>query len=240
MRQPAFLGELRRARRARDDRVQRHNPRVARLGAARVRIHQLGQELLVEAAPVDADAHRLAVRDRHLDDGAEVLVAPLGADVAGVDAILGERRRALGILGEQQMAVVVEVADDRDVDLLDDARDGRGRGLVVDRHPHELAAGLVQGADLRHRGGRRRRCRYWSSTGRRSDGHRPPSRRPHPPPRYVYGSMRSQPQYRDGGGDEERATGNLQTCNGERALHRTPPPAVRRAGPSPRPGDPAP
>ena len=31
---------------------------------ARVLVHQLGQQLLVERAPVDADAHRLAVSDR--------------------------------------------------------------------------------------------------------------------------------------------------------------------------------
>ena len=46
---------------------------------------------------------------------AEVLVAVLGADVAGVDAVLGERPRAGGILRQQEVAVVVEVADDRDV-----------------------------------------------------------------------------------------------------------------------------
>src|SRR5580765_3564778 len=51
------------------------------------------------------------------------------------------------------MAVVMEVADDRNVDLFDDARYGRRRGFVVHRHPHELAAGLVQGTDLGHRGG---------------------------------------------------------------------------------------
>ena len=67
-------------------------------GAAGVGIHHLGQQALVERAPVDADPDRLVVRERDLDDGAEVLVVPLAADVAGIDAILGEGARAVGIL----------------------------------------------------------------------------------------------------------------------------------------------
>ncbi len=39
----------------------------------------------------------------------------LGADVAGVDPVLGERRRRLRVLDQQLVAVVVEVADDRHV-----------------------------------------------------------------------------------------------------------------------------
>src|SRR2546422_7865186 len=38
------------------------------------------EELLVETAPVDADAHGLPVRERHFDDGPEIFVAPLRAD----------------------------------------------------------------------------------------------------------------------------------------------------------------
>ena len=52
-----------------------------------------------------------STRDR--DDRAEVLVAPLAADVARVDAVLASARAQSGILREQQVAVVVEVADDR-------------------------------------------------------------------------------------------------------------------------------
>ena len=37
-------------------------------GATRVLVHQLRQQFLIERAPVGADAHRLAVLDRHLDD----------------------------------------------------------------------------------------------------------------------------------------------------------------------------
>ncbi len=40
----------------------------------------------------------------------------LRADVARVDAVLGKRRGAVGVLGQQQMAVVVKVADERHAD----------------------------------------------------------------------------------------------------------------------------
>ena len=114
--------------------------------AAGVRIHHLGEQVLVERAPVHANADRLAVVDRNLHDGAEILVAPLAADVPGIDAVLGQRARRLGILGEQQVAVVVEVPDDRDIDAgaKDPARDlrhGGGGGIVVHRHPDELRSG---------------------------------------------------------------------------------------------------
>ena len=84
------------------------------VGQRGVRVHQLGQQALVERAPVDADPHRLVVRERDLDDRAEVFVGALAADVAGVDPVLGQGPGAVGIAGEQQVAVVVEVADDRD------------------------------------------------------------------------------------------------------------------------------
>ncbi len=38
------------------------------------------------------------------------------ADIAGIDAVLGQRLGAAGIVGEQLVAVVVEVADQRHVD----------------------------------------------------------------------------------------------------------------------------
>ena len=82
--------------------------------AVGVLLHLRDDELLVERAAVDADAHRLAVVARDAADRRELLVAPLaGADVAGIDAVLVERLRAVGIAREQQVAVVVEVADER-------------------------------------------------------------------------------------------------------------------------------
>ena len=97
-----------------------------------VLVHQLRQQRLVERAPVDADADRLVPFHRDADDRLEVLVVALGADVARVDAVLGEIARRFGILDQQLVAVVVEVADHRHADaqvveLAADLRDGPAR-----------------------------------------------------------------------------------------------------------------
>ena len=82
-----------------------------------VLVHQPRQQFLIERAPVDADAHRLVVLDRHLDDLGELRVAlVLEADIAGIDAVFVERLGAAGVIGQQRVAVVVEVADERHVD----------------------------------------------------------------------------------------------------------------------------
>jgi len=75
-----------------------------------------------------------------------VVFAP---DVAWIDAVLGQRLGAVGVLGQEHVAVVVEVADDRHADLLDDLGDGAGGLVIVDRHAHELAARGVERVDLR-------------------------------------------------------------------------------------------
>ena len=63
--------------------------------SARVLVHERRQQRLVQRAPVDADADRLAVVDGDAHDRLEVLVVALRADVAGVDAVLGERAAPL-------------------------------------------------------------------------------------------------------------------------------------------------
>ena len=88
-----------------------------------------------------------------LDDRREVLVVALGAHVPGIDPVLGQRGGRLGVVGQQLVPVVVEVADDRHVDAeaadLADHLGDRGRRLVgVDRHPHQLRAGVRQARDL--------------------------------------------------------------------------------------------
>ena len=39
-------------------------------------VHHFGEQLLIKTAPIHTDPNRLALIDRHLDDGAEVVVAP--------------------------------------------------------------------------------------------------------------------------------------------------------------------
>ncbi len=116
--------------------------------AVGVLLHLRDDELLVERAAVDADPHRLAAFDRHLADGRELLVAaPAGADVAGIDAVLVERLGARREPGQQQVTVVVEIADQRrratgvEHALLDLGHSRRRLG-DVDGDPHHLRAGF--------------------------------------------------------------------------------------------------
>src|SRR5690606_33261986 len=78
--------------------------------------------------------------------------------VAGVDAVLVEGAGGPFVLGEELVAVVVEVADQGHVDAqVVEARADLGqrprRGGVVHRHAHDLAAGARQLGDLRGGGG---------------------------------------------------------------------------------------
>ena len=151
MRQPARLGQLGGAEGALDHGGHRDVLRVLRFRRLRIGVHHLGQQLLIETAPVHADADRFPVGDGDFDDVAEMIVAALGADVAGIDAVLGESGGTLRILGEQQVAVVVEVPDHGDVHLCHDVRHRLRRGVVIDGHPDQLRPRLVECADLRHR-----------------------------------------------------------------------------------------
>ena len=152
------FGELRAADCRGHERLADDVRRVERMGRAGVLIHQARQQLLVEAPPVDADAHGLAVVDRTLDHHGELRVAPrAGADVAGVDPVLGECLRTVGKIAEQLVSVVVEIADQRHVaaecvEPLADLRDGSRRFGGVDGNPHKLGAGVGKRFDLCDRG----------------------------------------------------------------------------------------
>ena len=135
-------------------RFQHHVARGRGSAQLRVFVHHARQQRLVERAPVDADAHRLLILDRALDHGAEIVVVfAADGDVAGIDAVLGQRLRAGRIFLQQQVAVVVEVADDGDVDAalgeaFDDVRNGFGGVVIVDGDADQLRAGCDQLGNL--------------------------------------------------------------------------------------------
>ncbi len=88
--------------------------RAQRLRARGILIHQPREQVLVEAAPVDADTDRLAVAAGHLDHLRELRVALAAApDVAWVDAVLGQRLGAARVLAQQLVAIEMKVADQR-------------------------------------------------------------------------------------------------------------------------------
>src|SRR5215472_4741645 len=153
VRKAGLLGQLRGLDGALDHGVHGHVAGAQRLAQLRVRVHHAREQVLVEAAPVDADAHGLAVVDGHLDDGVEVVVVVLATDVARIDAVLGEGFGAGGVLGEEHVAVVVEIADHGHLHLLDDLRYGARGLVVVHGDTHQLTARGVERIDLGDGGG---------------------------------------------------------------------------------------
>jgi hypothetical protein len=128
-------------------RISSERPAEVAIG---VLLHLGEHQLLVERAAVDADAHRRSMVDRDLADRGELLVAPrAGAHVSGIDAVLVERLGAVGIARQEEVAVVVEVADERrraagvEHALLDLGHGGRGF-RHVHRDADHLGAGLGQ------------------------------------------------------------------------------------------------
>jgi hypothetical protein len=116
--------------------------------AVGVLLHFRDDQLLVEGAAVHPDAHRFAFVDRDPADGRELFVAPPpGADVARVDPVLVEGRGAGRVPCEQEVAVVVEIADQRRrhpgvEHALPDLRDRRRSLGQIHGHPDHLRAGL--------------------------------------------------------------------------------------------------
>ena len=150
------FGELRAANRRRDERLANDVRRTLRPRGFGVFVHQARQQVLVKAAPVDADAYRLPMLDCTLDHHGELRIAPgAGADVAGVDPVLRERARTVGEIAEQLVAAVVEIADQRHVTVecverFANGRHGGSRFSGVHGDPDELRARIRERLDLRN------------------------------------------------------------------------------------------
>jgi len=151
------LGRLRRFQRAHHHRLQHHRARVRRRRLPGILVHQPREQRLVERTPVNANPHGTVILHRGFDHRAEVVVVlPPDIHVARIDSVLRQRAGALGIFLQQDVAVVMKIADDGNADagavqFLDDARH-RLRGLViVDRDAHQFRASARQGGGLVHR-----------------------------------------------------------------------------------------
>ncbi len=138
-------------------RLAHHGACRARRRRARVFVHQRGEELLIERAPIGADPHRLAIFDRRLHDETELLVPlVLEADIAGVDPVFVERLGAGGMIGQEFMADIMEIADQGDAavhlcETVADMRHGGRRLIAVNGDPHELGARAGKRRDLGRR-----------------------------------------------------------------------------------------
>ncbi len=138
------------------DGLVQHLARLSRLRALLVVVHHAGEQLLIEAAPVHADAHGLVVLQRDLDDVGELLVALVAeADIAGVDAVFRERLGAVRIGRQQLVADIVEIADERHIHAhrekpVADMRHGRRRLFAVHGDAHQLRTRLRERRNLLH------------------------------------------------------------------------------------------
>src|SRR5579862_2674292 len=139
----------------RDERFTHHRVRVGRLAALRVVVHHPREKRLVEASPVDADAHRLVVSNRKLDERRELRIALAAlADVARIDAELRERLCTRRVFGQELVAVEMKVADQRDrapdvVETIPDFGNSGGGLGRVDGDAHELRTRVRERAHLR-------------------------------------------------------------------------------------------
>ncbi len=127
--------------------------------AVGVLLHLAHDQFLIERTAIHADADRLAVVARNFADRGELLVAALAvAHVSGIDAVLIERAGAIGIFGQQNVAVVVKIADDGRVaarvqqPLLDFGHGGR-RFRHVHGDADEFRSGLGEFEALLRGGG---------------------------------------------------------------------------------------
>ena len=120
------------------------------LGTLGVLVHHARHLLLVKTAPVDADPYRLAILDRGLDHGGELLVTPRPlADIARIDAVLGQCFGAFRVLCQQLVAVVVEITDQRHITAqsIESATNGRhlrGRLWRIDGDADDLRTSLPE------------------------------------------------------------------------------------------------
>src|SRR5205823_2314330 len=95
-----------------------------------------------------------AVADRRLDDRGELDIAlVLEADIAWIDAVFVERLGAGRMIGEQFVADVVKIADQRHVHALPrepvaDMRNRGGRLVAIDGDAYQFRPGARQGGDL--------------------------------------------------------------------------------------------
>jgi hypothetical protein len=131
---------------------------VLGLGGAGVLVHQPDDELGVQAAPVDPDSHRSVVAAGDVDQGRELTVPLLASPhVARIDSVLGERLGAFRIVGQEPVAIEMEVTDQGHgaalgVEQGPDGGHRPGRGLGVDGDTHQLGARVRELPDLSDRG----------------------------------------------------------------------------------------
>ena len=156
MREPHFFSQRGAVDGGRHQRTTRDHRRFFGYGLFRVVIHHAHDQLGIEAAPVDADAHRLVVTAGELDHGGKLFVALRTApDIARINTQLGQRLSARRMLCQQAVAVEMKITHQRCVhthrgELVAYMRHGRGGLGGVNGHTHNLGTCACQRCGLGH------------------------------------------------------------------------------------------
>jgi hypothetical protein len=111
-------------------------------------------QLLIQATPVNANSNRFTPTHGGLYHLRKLQITFIAlADIARIDAVLGEGLRALRIVSQQTMTVVVKITDQGHIDthsvkLLPNRSDRHCRFGRVDRQSHQLRARQAKLLDL--------------------------------------------------------------------------------------------
>lgn len=114
--------------------------------------------MLVQRTPVHADPNRLVIPDGHFDHRAEIVVILAAhAYVAGIDAVLSQCLRAFRVFGQQKMPVIVEIANDGNVNVLlrqflKNRWDSLCSSVIVHRHADHFRSSSGKLRDLLNSG----------------------------------------------------------------------------------------
>jgi len=111
-----FLGLGGRLKGRGNHRVAHDLGRIQRLRSTGIFVHYSRQQFLIEAAPINADTHRLIVFAGQLDHLGELLILFFAeTDVTRIDPIFGQRLGTGRMVGQQSMAVVMKITDQRHI-----------------------------------------------------------------------------------------------------------------------------
>ena len=127
-----------------DDGFVHHSARRLRLFRSRVLIHQVGEKVLVERAPIHPHPHRLVVFEGHLNHLAKLQVfLVLKPHIARVDAIFRQGLRTGWMIVQQLVADIVKIPHQGHIKphfqklFVNMGHSGR-RLIPINRDPHQL------------------------------------------------------------------------------------------------------
>ena len=119
-----------------------------------VLVHEMREEFLIQRAPVDANADGLFVFECQFDDGGKLRIAlGLEADISRIDAVFAERLGASRVIGQQLVADIVKIANQRNThahfhQAIANMRHGCRSLVAIHGDAHDLGTREGKGRDL--------------------------------------------------------------------------------------------